>query len=75
MKLQQLRYLVEVSKQGLNVSDAAEKLHTSEGALKVAVHRMRRRFRDTLLDEIAQTVDSADEVESELGHLFATLRV
>ncbi|MEW9900144.1 HTH-type transcriptional regulator CysB [Chitinivorax sp. PXF-14] len=30
MKLQQLRYLVEVSKQGLNVSDAAEKLHTSQ---------------------------------------------
>ena len=30
MKLQQLRYLVEVAKQGLNVSDAAEKLHTSQ---------------------------------------------
>lgn len=30
MKLQQLRYLVEVSKQGLNVSEAAEKLHTSQ---------------------------------------------
>ena len=59
---------------GLGYRDAAEQLHTSEGALKVAVHRMRRRFRDTLLDEIAQTVDSADEVESELGHLFATLR-
>ncbi|MBB5017683.1 LysR family cys regulon transcriptional activator [Chitinivorax tropicus] len=30
MKLQQLRYLVEVARQGLNVSDAAEKLHTSQ---------------------------------------------
>ncbi|WP_373976136.1 HTH-type transcriptional regulator CysB [Chitinibacter sp. SCUT-21] len=30
MKLQQLRYLVEVAKQGLNVSEAAEKLHTSQ---------------------------------------------
>lgn len=30
MKLQQLRYLVEVFKQGLNVSEAAEKLHTSQ---------------------------------------------
>ena len=30
MKLQQLRYLVEVAKQGLNVTDAAEKLHTSQ---------------------------------------------
>ena len=30
MKLQQLRYLCEVAKQGLNVSSAAEKLHTSQ---------------------------------------------
>ena len=30
MKLQQLRYLVEVSRRGLNVSDAAEALHTSQ---------------------------------------------
>lgn len=30
MKLQQLRYVVEVAKQGLNVSEAAEKLHTSQ---------------------------------------------
>ena len=30
MKLQQLRYLVEVAKQGLNVSDAAEAMHTSQ---------------------------------------------
>jgi DNA-binding transcriptional LysR family regulator len=30
MKIQQLRYLVEVSKQGLNLSVAAEKLHTSQ---------------------------------------------
>ena len=30
MKLQQLRYLVEVAKQGLNVSEAAETLHTSQ---------------------------------------------
>lgn len=30
MKLQQLRYLVEVAKQGLSISEAAEKLHTSQ---------------------------------------------
>ena len=30
MKLQQLRYVVEVAKQGLNISDAAEALHTSQ---------------------------------------------
>ncbi|MGH8754032.1 MAG: LysR family transcriptional regulator, partial [Burkholderiales bacterium] len=30
MKLQQLRYLCEVVRQNLNVSEAAEKLHTSQ---------------------------------------------
>ncbi|MDE2585321.1 MAG: LysR family transcriptional regulator, partial [Betaproteobacteria bacterium] len=30
MKLQQLRYLVEVSRRGLNVSEAAEALYTSQ---------------------------------------------
>ncbi|WP_018149999.1 HTH-type transcriptional regulator CysB [Leeia oryzae] len=37
MKLQQLRYMVEVAKQGLNVSDAAEKLHTSQPGISKQV--------------------------------------
>ena len=59
---------------GVGYRDAAARLDTSEGALKVAVHRMRRRFRATLLDEIAQTVSSPDDVDAELGHLFASVR-
>jgi RNA polymerase sigma factor (sigma-70 family) len=54
-------------------ADAARDLDTSEGALKVAVHRLRRRFRDLVLDEIAQTVSSADEVDDELRHLWAAV--
>jgi LysR family cys regulon transcriptional activator len=37
MKLQQLRYLVEVARQGLNVSEAAEKLHTSQPGISKQV--------------------------------------
>ncbi len=48
-------------------------LHMSEGAVKVAVHRLRRRYRDLLRQEIAQTVSAPDEVEAEIGHLRSAL--
>jgi RNA polymerase sigma factor (sigma-70 family) len=54
-------------------AEAARDLDMSEGGLKVAVHRLRRRFRDLVLDEIAQTVSSADEVDDELRHLWAAV--
>ena len=41
----------------------------TEGAVKVAVHRMRRRFRDMLRSQIAETVD-ADEVDDEIAFLI-----
>jgi RNA polymerase sigma-70 factor (ECF subfamily) len=40
------------------------------GALKVAAHRLRRRCREILREEIAETVASVDEVEGELQALF-----
>jgi RNA polymerase sigma-70 factor (ECF subfamily) len=51
----------------------ARVLNTTEGAVKVAVHRLRRRYRELLRAEIAETVGARDEVEEELRHLFAAL--
>jgi RNA polymerase sigma factor (sigma-70 family) len=51
----------------------SQELAMSEGAARVAVHRLRQRYRELLRDEIAQTVATADEVETELRHLFAAL--
>ncbi len=51
----------------------AAALGTSEGAVKVAVHRLRRRFGDLLRKEIAQTVPSADQVDDEIRYLFRVL--
>jgi RNA polymerase sigma-70 factor (ECF subfamily) len=48
-------------------------LEMTEGAAKVAVHRLRRRCRELLRAEIAQTVATAEEVDQELRDLFATL--
>jgi RNA polymerase sigma-70 factor (ECF subfamily) len=41
--------------------------------VKVAVHRLRRRCRETLRQEISQTVGSPDEVDDELRALFTAL--
>ena len=53
----------------------AKDLGMSEGSVKMAVHRLRQRYRERLLDEIAQTVASPEEAESELRHLFRVLAV
>ena len=58
---------------GASYAEAAVRMHTSEGALRVAVHRMRHRYREILREEIASTVASTEEVEEEIRHLFLSL--
>jgi RNA polymerase sigma-70 factor (ECF subfamily) len=53
----------------------AHELNTSEGALKVAIHRLRKRYREVFRQEIADTVADPAEVESELRFLAAVLTV
>ncbi|HUE69957.1 MAG TPA: sigma-70 family RNA polymerase sigma factor [Pirellulaceae bacterium] len=53
--------------------ELARELGMSDGAVKVAVHRLRRRCRDILRDEIAQTVAGPEEVDEELRDLFEAL--
>ena len=54
-------------------ADLAREMNTSEGALKVAIHRLRKRYRDLFRQEIADTVADPAEVESELLYLAAVL--
>lgn len=58
----------------LSYAENASILGVSEGAIRVAVHRLRRRFRDLIRDEIAQTVSSPEEIEDELHHLWNAVR-
>jgi RNA polymerase sigma factor (sigma-70 family) len=51
----------------------AHELNTSEGALKVAIHRFRKRYRELFRREIGDTVADPAEVESELRFLAAVL--
>ena len=51
----------------------AREMNISEGALKVAIHRLRKRYRELFRQEIADTVADPAEVESELRFLAAVL--
>ncbi len=51
----------------------AEELGMSEGAVKVAVHRLRQRYRELLREEIAQTVATPAEVEADVRYLVSVL--
>jgi RNA polymerase sigma-70 factor (ECF subfamily) len=55
---------------GNSYREVAEELRMSEGALKVAVHRLRRRYGELLREEISQTVASPKEIKDELNHLL-----
>jgi RNA polymerase sigma factor (sigma-70 family) len=55
-------------------SQIADKLGMSEQAIKVAVHRLRQRYKELLREEIGQTVTSNDEIDDELRDLFNAVR-
>ncbi len=54
-------------------AELARRLNSTEGAVRVAVHRLRRRFREELRTEIANTVATPEDVDDELHHLLAAL--
>jgi RNA polymerase sigma factor (sigma-70 family) len=58
---------------GLSQTEAAARLGLNEGAVKVAVHRLRKRFRELVRAELAQTVGPGGEVEAELRYLVEVL--
>jgi RNA polymerase sigma factor (sigma-70 family) len=53
--------------------EAAKKLEMTEGAVKVAVHRLRKRYRQLLREEIARTLNQGDSIEDEIRELFQAL--
>jgi RNA polymerase sigma-70 factor (ECF subfamily) len=54
-------------------AEVAARLTMTEGAVKVAVHRLREKYRAALRREIAATVSSEAEVDQEIAELFAAL--
>jgi RNA polymerase sigma-70 factor (ECF subfamily) len=55
------------------LASVATQLGMNESAVKVAAHRMRERYRKLLRSQIALTVDTPDEVDEEIMHLFKAI--
>jgi RNA polymerase sigma factor (sigma-70 family) len=68
-----LRFALAGSRSEVAYRDLAAQLATSEGAVKVAVHRLRQRYREILREAVADTVAAGADVEQELRHLFEAL--
>lgn len=55
-------------------AEIGERLGMTEGAIKVAVHRLRQRYRDFLQEEVAQTLSEDGDIEEELSALLTAVR-
>jgi RNA polymerase sigma-70 factor (ECF subfamily) len=60
-------------KQEVTLADVAVRLGMSEGALRVTLHRLRKRFRELVKEEIAGTVGDSAHVREEMGYLLEVL--
>jgi RNA polymerase sigma-70 factor (ECF subfamily) len=57
----------------IDYAAVAKQLDLNEGAARVAVHRLRKRFREIYREEISQTLTKDEDVDTELQHLAAAL--
>jgi RNA polymerase sigma-70 factor (ECF subfamily) len=55
-------------------AEVAQRLETTAGAVKTTVHRLRRRYKQLLHDEVAKTVADPAEIDDELRQLVAAIR-
>jgi len=68
-----LREMLDGTSDATSYAAVAARMGTTEGAARVAAHRLRRRYGELLRREIASTLADPDEVEDEIRHLFAAL--
>ncbi len=70
---EQLQGCLTRDRDSLPYTELAARLEMTEAAVKVAVHRLRRRYRGVLRDEIAQTLADPAEIDDEIRQLFSAL--
>lgn len=69
----ELQPFLTAAGRGTPYAELAARLQTNEGAIKVAVHRLRRRYRELLEQEIAHTVSTPAEIDEERRYLLRVL--
>jgi RNA polymerase sigma-70 factor (ECF subfamily) len=59
--------------ESVSQAEAARRLGLTEGAVKVAIHRLRRRFRERVKAEITRTLLDPEQAQEELRYLLEAL--
>lgn len=72
-EFEHLKGLLAAAKSEAPRAELAAKLGWSDGALRVEVHRLRKRFRRLFREEVSQTVAAQENVDEELRYLLAAL--
>ena len=72
---EQLKVFLAAGKRETAQSEVAKSLGMEEGAVRVAVHRLRKRYRQLLRDEIANTLSDPAMVDEEMRALFGAFAV
>jgi len=67
---EQLKTFLTAGKDGTAQAEVAKALGMEEGAVRVAIHRLRKRYRTLLRNEIAQTLADTADVDEEMRALF-----
>ena len=70
---EQLRDFLLGEKGTATYAEIAVASQMTEGAVKVAVHRLRQRYRELFREEVAHTVEEPSEINDEVRHLFSVL--
>jgi RNA polymerase sigma-70 factor (ECF subfamily) len=68
-----LKVYLTMDKGSVPYKQLARDFRMTESAVRVAVYRLKKRYRELLRDEIAQTVTSEKEIDQEIRDLFAAL--
>lgn len=69
-QFEQLKVFLTAGKGAVPHADVAMALGMDEGAVRVAAHRLRKRYRELLRDEIAHTLADPAQVDEEMRALF-----
>ena len=70
---EQMKTCLMAERGSIDYAAVAKQLGTSEATARVAVHRLRKRFREIYREEISQTLSEGDDLNGELRHLAQTL--
>ena len=70
---EELKVFLSGERQADSYAQIGQRLGLTEGSVKVTVHRLRRRYRELLREEIAQTVSQPELLEEEMRNLLAAL--